>query len=199
MSYENVIKANKARATHGLHNTSIYRRWQSIVQRCYNPANNRYKRYGGRGITVCDRWRYSFENFYADMGHPPEGKTLDRIDNSKGYEPSNCKWSTPQEQSNNCGRNVFIEHDGMRMTIAEWARYYKIPYHWVRARNKSGINPPELFSTKNHKGETVKIMVEYQGKQVTLKELSTVTNIKLQTLYYRFNTNKPLLTTRRTK
>ena len=68
--------------------------------RCLNPNNKRFKDYGGRGIMICERWMV-FENFLADMGERPEGKTLDRINNDGHYEPSNCKWSTSKEQANN--------------------------------------------------------------------------------------------------
>ena len=192
MGYENVIKANKARTKHGLHNTRVYGIWQQMIQRCYNPNNRSYKRYGCAGITVCDEWRYSFEQFFADMGHPPEGMTLDRVDNTKGYLPSNCRWSTPEEQANNRKTNVRIEYKGVTKTIAGWARHYGIPYHWIKARYKSGVRPPELFSTKNRKGESVKYLVSYEGKQVSLKELADLTGVKLQTLYYRLRKDKPL-------
>lgn len=83
--------------------SKTYKSWDSMKQRCLNPNNKKYFLYGGRGITICERWleENGFENFLADMGERPEGKTLDRIDNDGNYEPSNCKWSTIKEQNNN--------------------------------------------------------------------------------------------------
>lgn len=80
--------------------TPTYVTWAGMIQRTSNPHHSRYSTYGGRGIQVCDRWR-SFPNFLADMGERPEGLTLDRIDNSKGYEPGNCRWATLSEQERN--------------------------------------------------------------------------------------------------
>lgn len=77
-----------------------YRTWDGMKQRCLNPKATGYARYGGAGITVCDRW-LEFANFLADMGERPEGTTLDRIDSSKGYEPGNCRWATRAEQNRN--------------------------------------------------------------------------------------------------
>lgn len=77
--------------------TKIYYIWGDMVARCTRPTHARYADYGGRGITVCDRWR-DFANFYADMGNRPEGRSLDRIDNSAGYSLDNCRWATAAEQ-----------------------------------------------------------------------------------------------------
>jgi hypothetical protein len=93
---------------HGMHGTVEYNSWDSMVQRCSNPNNN-YSDYGGRGITVCDRWLESFKNFYEDMGpRPSDIHSIDRIDVNGNYEPSNCRWATPKEQARN-KRNIKIK------------------------------------------------------------------------------------------
>lgn len=97
-----------AARSHGLsrdaegNKTPVYRAWAAMKQRCYNPRCAGYRHYGGRGITVCDRWLQSFANFYEDMGDvPASGYSLDRVDNDKGYSKENCRWATASEQSSN--------------------------------------------------------------------------------------------------
>jgi len=85
---------------HGQCNSPTYISWYGMKYRCSNPKNSRYKDYGGRGISVCERW-LSFTNFLADMGERPEGMTIDRKNVNGNYEPSNCRWATPIEQSAN--------------------------------------------------------------------------------------------------
>lgn len=92
------------------------------MQRCYNPKNHKYPRYGGRGIKVCERW-HNFENFLKDMGEPPPGTTLDRFpDNDGNYEPGNCRWATREQQANNCSSNRLLEVDGQIHTMSEWSK-----------------------------------------------------------------------------
>jgi hypothetical protein len=100
-----------------------YRAWASMLGRCYNPNLDAFKHYGGRGITVCDRWRHNYHNFLADMGRRP-GKefSLDRKNNDLGYSPDNCKWSTKSEQSQNRRVANRITAFGETRCLSKWAR-----------------------------------------------------------------------------
>jgi hypothetical protein len=117
-----------------LYNTRFYKIWSNMKTRCYNENIKEYYRYGGRGITVCDKWQ-TFGGFFDDMFESyDECLSLDRIDNDGNYCKSNCKWSTKREQANNRKTNRFIEWNGMVKTLEEWGRVLNIKSSCLRQR-----------------------------------------------------------------
>jgi hypothetical protein len=117
---------------HGAHSRT-YNSWQAMRRRCLTKTHASYGRYGARGITICERWN-SFECFLADMGERPDGTSLDRIDVNNGYEPSNCRWATPSQQSANTRRALIFEFQGETMPLTEWALKLGIPYSRLKNR-----------------------------------------------------------------
>ncbi len=101
--------------------TRTYMTWQNMFQRCNNPLNPNFPDYGGRGITICERWQI-FENFLADMGIRPPKLSIDRINNNGNYEPGNCKWSTQREQVLNTRRSHWITFENQTLRFSEWAK-----------------------------------------------------------------------------
>jgi hypothetical protein len=122
-----------ARAVHGMWSTPTYASWADMLSRCRNPKGKQWKDYGGRGIRVCRRW-LKFENFVADMGLRPKGRTLDRVDNDRNYTPANCRWATRLEQQNNQRRNVRLSYGGQTKTLAQWARQAGVSRDVLRGR-----------------------------------------------------------------
>lgn len=111
----------KGKFTHRMSNSREHNAWCNMKGRCYSKGTKRYKDYGGRGISVCERWLNSFENFFADMGPMPEGMSLDRIDNNGPYSPENCRWATRKEQQRNSRRNVRLTFNGITLGVTEWS------------------------------------------------------------------------------
>lgn len=129
--------------TRGSGKTKTYKAWHGMIDRCKNQKD--WSGYGGRGIKVCKRWLHSFENFLADMGERPEGKSLDRQNNDGDYEPSNCRWATPSEQANNRRSNIRVDAFGKSQTIRQWAREIGIKHETLCKRYHRGDRPPHLF------------------------------------------------------
>lgn len=130
----------RASRTHGQSYTRTYRVWVRMKERCTNPMAPGYARYGGRGIRVCDAWATSFEVFLRDMGERPAGMSLDRFpDNDGNYEPGNCRWATSTEQANNRSSTRVVEIEGVRRSIAEWARLVGISPQSLGARLAKGM------------------------------------------------------------
>jgi hypothetical protein len=120
--------------------------WQCMKARCDDASDPRY---GGRGIRVCDRWIASFEAFLADMGHrPSDGHSIDRYPNADGhYEPGNCRWATLTEQARNRHTNVYLELDGVRLLVQEWAERKGMAYQTLWARLKLGWSTERAITT----------------------------------------------------
>jgi hypothetical protein len=126
--------------------TRSYRKWSSMLRRCYDPGHPGYKFYGGRGIAVCERWtgKDGFDHFVADMGEPPEGLTIERIDNESGYRPDNCKWATWLEQAANRRPGNHIIPGSLRQRALAAGLDYHTTYQRIKLK---GWSEAEALST----------------------------------------------------
>lgn len=113
-------KSRERMTTHGKSTSKAYSSWNAMMKRCYQKTHNGFDDYGGRGVTVCESW-HTFENFYADMGDPEDGMTIDRLDNAGNYSLDNCRWATKTEQNENRKVTKWLELNGVRQTQAKWA------------------------------------------------------------------------------
>lgn len=144
----------RARKTHG-HKcdgryTPEYIAWCNAIARCTNPNDKNWKNYGARGITVCDKWRYSFVAFLSDVGMKPhKSLSLDRIDNSKGYEPGNCRWATRVEQGRNTRSNRRVSFDGKTLALTEWAECFGVLSDTLRCRIRAGWDIERALTGKS--------------------------------------------------
>jgi hypothetical protein len=121
--------------THGDTDSTEYRSWRSMINRCNNVNVNCYEEYGGRGISVCDQWKKSYTSFLKDMGRKPTAKhSIDRIDSNANYTPENCRWATPKQQARNTRRNRMITYNGETRCLAEWAEILGFNYSMVSIR-----------------------------------------------------------------
>jgi hypothetical protein len=122
--------------THGDSDSRTHRIWRAMKTRCSNPRASNYAIYGGRGITVCQAWCDSYEQFLTDMGKCPDGCSIDRIDNSGNYEPGNCRWATRAEQNRNRRDNVMLTFSGKTMCLTDWASHLGMLERTLRNRIK---------------------------------------------------------------
>ena len=136
-------------------NQKIYKVWSGIKQRCFNPNSNRYKNYGGRGISICDEWKNSFETFckWALENGYKEGLSIDRIDHEKDYEPSNCRWADEITQQNNRTNNTLYEYEGETHTLTEWSRIKGIKPKTFCTRWRRGYRGQDLMKPTMTKSE----------------------------------------------
>lgn len=136
------LAMREANTTHGASHTRLYLAWRNMRLRCENPRHPSFRLYGGRGITVCERWRESFENFRADMGEKPSpAHSIDRINNDAGYSPSNCRWATQSEQMRNTSRTTFIVLDGKRVPAISACETHGVSRQLFGMRTRAGWDP----------------------------------------------------------
>lgn len=192
-----VGEANRRRAKHGAtvdaregKTDPVYKLWIAMKDRCSNPSSQHFHRYGGRGITVADEWVNDFAAFKAAVGPRPKGTTLDRIDNTKGYEPNNVRWTTRKVQANNRETNVVVTYNGLTMTLAQWSDHLGWKYGLLASRWKKGIRGDELFDPpKMIRNQEV----TYKGETMTLNEWSRKYDVPYATLVWRHKNGKDLL------
>jgi len=153
MLKSNLLRDNKEklkscgceRTKHGLWKTRAYESWSGMMRRCYNESSISYERYGGRGIAVSVEW-HDFKKFFADMGEPAKGMSIERIDNNADYSKENCKWASAHEQSRNRRSNIIVEHKGTAMCLKDWVDRVGLPYPRVWARiNRLGLTPEQAL------------------------------------------------------
>lgn len=176
---------SKSNVTHGMSKTKTYQTWQHMKARCYRVSSKDYKNWGGRGISVCERW-HKFENFLEDMGECPRGMSIDRIDNDGNYEPSNCRWATSKEQTNNTRQNVLIEYNGQIKTIGEWGDLLGIKAQTLKTRILCGWSIKDAFEIKANAGHVNKL-IEFNGEKKSLKSHARDAHIKYGTVFSRIS------------
>lgn len=139
-------KKREWRERHGMSRSRAYSSWAGLVGRCTNPSDPAFPNYGGRGLTVSEDWR-TFLGFYADMGDPPAGMSLDRIDNDKGYSKDNCRWADRQTQSRNRRMARPLTAFGKTMLLSDWAEESGLKVRTISHRLKSGWSVEMAVST----------------------------------------------------
>jgi hypothetical protein len=164
-----------------------YRIWTHIKTRCFNPRVPEYGNYGGRGISMCDRWRNSFESFLLDMGERPTAEhSIDRFPNNDGhYEPGNCRWATTKEQANNMRSNRKVTIGCETRNMSQWADEIGVTREVIFKRLKRGKAGAELLAKP-----TKTQQVTFNGVSATIPEWSARTGIHSSVLYWRINTRR---------
>ena len=175
---------------------SVERRiWYGMRKRCLNPNCKCFKNYGGRGISICERWYLSFDDFLTDVGLRPSPQySVDRIDNMRGYEPGNVRWATRTQQGRNKRNNVVIEAFGKRMLLFDWARETGIGYRTILSRLQRGCTGEDAVSTPIGKdqGKGNQRLLTYKGESRNLVEWAAHLGITSTSLRFRLLAGWPV-------
>ena len=181
--------------THGLTGTRVYKTWESMKARCYNKNDNKYKKYGGRGIKVCDEWlgengvksfaEWAYANGFDENKHQKE-QSIDRINVDGDYEPNNCRFVNAKVQANNKTNTVFLEYQGKRKSLQEWSDELGIAESTIRWRISKGYSAEKALTTKVRKTlNTGKKYLTYKGDTKTVSEWARYLKIDPKILYSR--------------
>jgi len=176
--------SRKRMTTHNLHGTPIYSSWHNMIQRCTNVNSQSYSYYGGRGITVCDKW-LTFEGFYEDMGDRPLNKSLDRKNNNGNYCKDNCKWSTREEQMNNVRTNMNLTFKGKTQSFSMWAKEFNINKSTLKERiltRKWTIEKALTAEVKKMKQFDEKLFIEKHSNGLGDSELCKIFKVTAKTI-----------------
>lgn len=174
----------RKREQHGMSRTPTYHAWASMKQRCYNAKQNRFARYIGRGIQVCERWRNSFIAFLEDMGEMPEGMSLDRIDNDGDYCPENCRWATATQQANNTHRTRYITINGEKRLARDMAEEFGISYGLVSNRLTNGWTLEQALELEEHHDRRA---ITIDGQTLTMAQWAQRMGLSRQAVHIRIN------------
>ena len=183
---------NRLNAKHRMTHSTTWKSWKSMRDRCLRKTDKDYKNYGGRGINVCAEW-LSFEQFYKDMGDRPQGKTLGRKDNNGDYCKENCRWESSSEQLNNRRVSRYIEHNGEKKTIAEWAKAIGVSRQTIRYRLEAGWKTEDVISPvvdggiNRLPGNNFNRYLEFEGKKMTVAQWARELGMRKTTLLSRLS------------
>lgn len=188
--------ATRPREQHGMTDSREYKIWRGMITRCTVPSDTNYPRYGAKGITVCPEWLESFLAFYEDMGPVGPAETLDRRDNNGDYEPTNCRWATPEKQARNRTSNRLLTYMGRTQCLTDWAEEF-------------GLKPVTLTMRLDHYGWAIekaltqevgrtdtrpgRRMLTYNGKTQSLTAWALEQGLTTKCLSHRLNRGWPMV------
>ena len=173
--------------THDLSRHPAYRSYRAMRSRCENPKSSSYALYGGRGITICERWS-RFEMFWLDMGPTwRPGRSIERVDFNGNYDPANCRWATSMEQGSNRRDNVTLDTPDGPMTLSNAARFHGIPYHTISSRMRYGWKGADLFLpvTKDNSRRQKQVIIPTPDGPMMVSEAAKRYGIDPTRIYHR--------------
>ena len=177
VAVKDISKESKSKEKHGLTYCGIYSVWVAMIDRCFNERCKAYKNYGGRGITVCDRWML-LVNFHEDMfGAFKPGLVLDRADNNGNYCKDNCSWVTYTQNNRNTRWNRIIEYNGESLIMVEFCEKYNLNYARFAKRLNCGWSIERAAEVPARKNDRTEKIIEYNGERMTIRAFSKKYNL----------------------